>query len=132
MGTPGEIVLDAYPDRRFRGEVVEIGRKVNRAKATVTVKVKFVDPPEGALPDMAARVSFLPKELDAAQMKEPPKQVVPPGAVLDRADGAKVVFVVDQDRAAPRGRRARRQARRAFVLKQGPHPGDQGRRQPDR
>ena len=33
-GGPCEIVLDAYPDKRFRGEVVEVSPRLNRAKAT--------------------------------------------------------------------------------------------------
>ncbi len=98
IGAPCEIVLDAYPSRRYRGKAVEIGRRVNRAKASVIVKVGFVDTMEGVLPDMAARVSFLEKEASAESMKEPPKLVVPGGAVTERG-GAKVVFVVDQGKA---------------------------------
>lgn len=96
-GGPAEIMLDAFPGRRHRGSVKEIVPKVNRAKAAVTVKVAFVDPVEDVFPDMSARVSFLEKELDAAQMKEPPKVIVPSSAVAQRA-GADVVFVLDGDR----------------------------------
>ena len=32
---PCEIVLDAYPDKRFRGAVKEIGRRVNRSNQFV-------------------------------------------------------------------------------------------------
>src|SRR5690606_10913834 len=49
IGGPAEIVLDAYPDRRYRGKAVEITPKVNRANATVTVKVAFVDEKDGVL-----------------------------------------------------------------------------------
>jgi hypothetical protein len=28
-------VLDAYPSKRYRGATLEIGKRVNRAKATV-------------------------------------------------------------------------------------------------
>ncbi|MFL5360529.1 MAG: efflux RND transporter periplasmic adaptor subunit, partial [Myxococcales bacterium] len=66
-GTPAEIVLDAFPDRRYRGRVAEVRPRVDRAKATVTVKVAFVDEPRDVLPDMGAKVTFLTKELDAAQ-----------------------------------------------------------------
>ncbi|MGE3542410.1 MAG: efflux RND transporter periplasmic adaptor subunit, partial [Kofleriaceae bacterium] len=45
LGAPTEIVLDAYPSKRLRGAVKEIGRRVNRAKATVPVKISFVDRP---------------------------------------------------------------------------------------
>lgn len=96
IGSPCEIVLDAYPQRRFRGEAIEIMPRVNRAKATVGVKVKFVDSTEGVLPDMAARVSFLSQKLDADQIKAEPKLVVPADAIAERG-GNKVVFVVDGD-----------------------------------
>ena len=59
IGGPADIVLDAYPDRHFRGEVVEFGKRVDRSKATLVVKVKFDDPMDGVLPEMSARVSFL-------------------------------------------------------------------------
>ena len=92
-GSPGEIVLDAYPDRRYRGEVREFGQRVNRSKATVTVKVKFVDTMEGVLPDMAARVSFLTQPISKDSLNEKPKRIVPGNAVVERG-GSKVVFVV--------------------------------------
>jgi RND family efflux transporter MFP subunit len=94
---PCEIVLDAYPDKRFRGEVYEVSPKVNRQKATVQVKVRFIDATDDVLPEMAARVSFLTQALDAAAIKQAPKLVVPAAAVVDRA-GMKAVFVVDGDK----------------------------------
>ena len=59
-GTPGEITLDAFPGRRFHGEVVGFGARVNRAKATVAVKLRFLDGIDGVLPDMAAQTTFSP------------------------------------------------------------------------
>ncbi|MSP59174.1 MAG: efflux RND transporter periplasmic adaptor subunit [Myxococcales bacterium] len=97
IGTPAEILLDAFPDRRFRAEVREIRQTVDRAKAAVTVKVRFKDDPKGVLPDMAAKVSFLSKALDDAALKVAPKLVAPADAVVERA-GRKVVLVVDDGR----------------------------------
>ncbi|WP_437575206.1 efflux RND transporter periplasmic adaptor subunit [Sorangium sp. So ce887] len=94
-GKPCEVVLDAYPSKRHRCTTVEIGKRVNRAKATIPIKVKFVGEAKEALPEMSARVSFLAEALSEEAMKEPPKRVVPEAAVVERA-GAKVVFVVDQ------------------------------------
>jgi HlyD family secretion protein len=94
-GRPCEIVLDAYPDRRWRGEVVEVSPQLNRAKASATVKVRFLDRDDTVLPEMAARVSFLEAPLDVARLKEPPKHIVPGSALVDRG-GAKVVFTLDQ------------------------------------
>jgi RND family efflux transporter MFP subunit len=97
-GGPCEIVLDAFPDKRMRGEVVEVSPRLNRAKASGTVKVKFVDATNAPLPEMAARVSFLAKALDVAELKQPPKKVIPASAVVDRA-GAKVAFVYEDGKA---------------------------------
>jgi multidrug efflux pump subunit AcrA (membrane-fusion protein) len=92
-------VLDAYPTVRHRGRVTEISPRVNRVKATVVVRVAFVDSAEGVLPDMAARVSFLEGELDAEAVKEPPKVVVPSSAVVTRGSD-KFVFVLDENGTA--------------------------------
>lgn len=97
---PCEIVLDAFAAKRYRGAVREIGRRVNRAKATVPVKVRFVDPPSGKeqiLPEMAARVSFLASSLDPATLDVPPKLVVPANAIAQR-NGGDVVFIVDENK----------------------------------
>jgi RND family efflux transporter MFP subunit len=94
LGSPCEIVLDAYPNKRYRGRAAEITPKIDRAKATVMVKVAFVDDKEGALPEMSARVSFLSKETDDAAIKAPPKLIVP-GSALATRNGSKVVYVVD-------------------------------------
>lgn len=94
LGGPCEIVLDAFPSRRYRGKAMEVTPKVNRTKATVTVKVAFVDENDGVLPDMAARVSFLSGELDKEAMKLPPKTVVPANAIVELR-GSKVVYRVE-------------------------------------
>lgn len=91
MGGPAEIVLDAFASKRFRGKAVEITPKVNRTKATLTIKVAFVDDNDGVLPDMSARVSFLSGELDKEAMKAPPKTIVPASAVQE-LNGAKIVY----------------------------------------
>lgn len=94
MGGPAEIVMDAFPTKRYRGKAVDVTPKVNRVKATVTVKVAFVDENEGVLPDMAARVSFLTNALDKEAMKAPPKTVVPGSAVVE-VQGSKVVYRIE-------------------------------------
>jgi RND family efflux transporter MFP subunit len=96
VGGPAEIILDAYPDRHYRGEVVELGKRVDRAKATLVVRVKFVDATDGVLPEMSARASFLSAPVSDEALKAPPKKVVAVDAVVERA-GRKVVFVVGDD-----------------------------------
>ena len=103
IGTPAEIVLDAFPDKRYRGRVAEVRPRVDRAKATVTVKVAFVDDAADVLPDMGSKVTFLTKELDQATQKAPPTPAISPDTVVDRGE-TKAVFTVQSDqtvRAVP-------------------------------
>jgi HlyD family secretion protein len=122
MGQPCEIQLDAFPDKRYRGEVFEIVPRVNRSKATVVVKVKFVDSREGAMPDMAARVSFLSGKLDENAIKEPPKLIVPGTAVTERG-GSKVVFALEDGRLRMIPIELGKPFGGGFELKRGPSAG---------
>jgi RND family efflux transporter MFP subunit len=121
-GSPCEISLDAYPGKRYRGQTLEIGKKVDRAKATVTVKVKFVDPADGVLPDMSARTSFLSQELSAESVREKPKTVVPASALADR-DGAKYVFVLSEGMVKRAPVKIGPAFGSGFELVEGPAPG---------
>jgi len=94
IGGPVELVLDAYPDHHYRGEVVEFGKRVDRSKATIIVKVKFTDDMDGVLPEMSVRASFLNAPITDDALKAPPKKVIAADAVVDRG-GRKVVMVVD-------------------------------------
>lgn len=91
IGQPCEIQLDAFPDQRFRGEVSRLVPTVDRTKATVMTKVKFVDRDARILPEMSAKVAFLSHAVPADQRK--PLTVVPPDAVAQR-NGKSVVFAV--------------------------------------
>jgi len=59
MGQPCEIQLDAFPELRFRGIVHVIVPTADRTKATILVKVRFLDPDARILPEMSAKVAFL-------------------------------------------------------------------------
>jgi HlyD family secretion protein len=95
-GQPCEIQLDAVPDQRFSGAVNRIVPTVDRAKATVLVKIKFLERDDRILPDMSAKVAFLEREVSAADRK--PVTVVPKLAVVER-NGEKAVFVLKDGRA---------------------------------
>src|SRR5260370_2391813 len=41
LGTPADIVLDAFPDKHFRGKVAEVRPRVDPPQATVTVTLPF-------------------------------------------------------------------------------------------
>jgi len=91
---PCEIQLDALPDMRFAGRVSRIVPTVDRSKATVLVKVRFVDRDERVLPDMSAKIAFLSKPASAQDRQ--PVTAVQASAVVER-DGRPVVFVVKDD-----------------------------------
>ncbi|MEK6357246.1 MAG: efflux RND transporter periplasmic adaptor subunit [Burkholderia cenocepacia] len=91
---PCEIQLDALPDLRFAGRVSRIVPTVDRSKATVLVKVRFVDRDERVLPDMSAKIAFLSKP--ATPQDRQPVTAVQASAVVER-DGRPVVFVVKDD-----------------------------------
>ena len=97
-GTPAEITLDAFAGRSFRAKVHEVRPRVDRAKATVTVKVQFIDPTSGTggdvLPDMGAKVTFLAKELAASETQSAPTPAVQADAIAERGE-SKVVWVID-------------------------------------
>jgi RND family efflux transporter MFP subunit len=97
VGGPCEVILDAYPNKRYRCETVALGQRVNRNKGTVMVKVKF-DPKDdisAVIPEMSARVSFLAKAISDAAANEKPKKVVATDAVVERG-GEKIVFAVTE------------------------------------
>ncbi len=94
---PCEIQLDALPERRFAGAVHMIVPTADRTKATVLVKVRFLEKDSGILPEMSARVAFLERPL-AADEKRPRTGVS--RAALVRRNGEQVVFRLVGDRAA--------------------------------
>ncbi|WP_298272870.1 efflux RND transporter periplasmic adaptor subunit [Geobacter sp.] len=95
VGQPCEIQLDALPESRFRGAVHMVVPTADRSKATVLVKVRFVDTDPRILPEMSAKVAFL--ERPVAPGEEKPRTAVAPAAVVDRG-GRKVVFLVKGNR----------------------------------
>ena len=95
-GQPCEIQLDALPDTRLRGEVLRIVPTVDRAKATVMVKVAFLDKDARVLPDMSAKVAFLSRALSAQEQR--PLLAVQAAALVER-EGETRVFAVQAGRA---------------------------------
>ena len=96
VGQPCEVVLDALPETRFRGVVHMVVPTANRSKATVLVKVRFLNPDSRILPEMSARVAFLSREVKAAEQK--PRLALNPAAVMNR-QGKDTVFVIRNSHA---------------------------------
>ena len=92
-GQSAEVSVDAFPSQKWKGVLRQIIPTADRAKATVQVKVKIIDPGDRLLPEMSSSVSFLQSERTDAEMHEPARLWVPASAV---ANGS--VAVVDAEK----------------------------------
>ena len=91
---PAEIVVQAFGDRRFRGQLRQIIPTADRTKATVTGKVAFLDRDKNLKPEMSANVTFLEKtKPSVADSKPQPVMYLPKEAVATR-DGNPIVFEI--------------------------------------
>lgn len=99
IGQPCEIQLDALPGVRFAGAVHMIVPTADRSKATVLVKVRFLEKDARVLPEMSAKVAFL--ERAVAKEEQRPRTAVNPAAIVKR-NGRQVVFLVRDGRVAER------------------------------
>jgi RND family efflux transporter MFP subunit len=95
-GQPCEIQLDAVPGTRFRGAIHMIVPTADRSKASVMVKVRFLEKDPRVLPEMSAKVAFLSREVGADEEK--PRRAVNSRAVVDR-NGRKWVFLAREGAA---------------------------------
>ncbi|MCP4570051.1 MAG: efflux RND transporter periplasmic adaptor subunit [FCB group bacterium] len=97
VGAPCEIILDAYPRQVYTGAVKKIVPTADRARATVMTKIAFDAIDDRVLPEMSARVNFLP-ETDAEQEEIEPVMIVDNDAITQR-NGRTVVFILANDLA---------------------------------
>ena len=98
VGQPCEIVLDAYPQVKYEGHVKKIIPTADRTRATVMTKVAFSQIDGRVLPEMSARVSFLPLRNESEPTAPSTAMVVKSDAVTQR-DGKTVIFTVQESYA---------------------------------
>lgn len=96
----GSVTVDAFPDRKYEGNIAEISPEANRQKATVQVKVQITNPDEFLRPEMNSTVKFVAND-DKKANAGPSGVLVPSASVKDR-DGKKVVFLAFQGKALQR------------------------------
>ena len=96
-GQPVEIQLDAFPDSRFRGQVHMIVPTADRSKASVMVKIRFVDADPRILPEMSAKAGFLSRPITAEEEK--PRTAVNRAAVVKK-NGRDTLYMVQSNKAA--------------------------------
>jgi multidrug efflux pump subunit AcrA (membrane-fusion protein) len=97
IGQPCLVTLDALPAEPYRARVKKIVPTADRAKATVLTKIEFAQLDERVLPEMSAKVSFLPADTDTSSIETRTVLAAPVAAFVDR-DGRTSAFVVRGDR----------------------------------
>src|SRR5437870_847090 len=97
-GQPAEVTVDAFPGQKWRGVVRQIIPTADRAKATVKVKVKILDPGDRLLPEMSASAAFLERARSDAELREMPRIWLPSSAV----ENGRVAVVDGENRVALR------------------------------
>jgi HlyD family secretion protein len=98
----GEVTVDAFPDRKYQGEIAEISPEANRQKATVQVKVQILNPDEYLRPEMNSTVKFLADQPKAQTASSGPAGVFVPSTAIRDHDGKKIVFLAFKGRAMQR------------------------------
>lgn len=121
IGQPCEIQLDALPDLRFHGQVHMIVPTADRSKATVMVKVRFLDKDPRILPEMSAKVAFLSREVKPEEEK--PRIALNPSALVTR-NGKSVVFLIRGNKVAETAVKTRLQLGDLVEVESGVKAGD--------
>ena len=93
---PAEITLDAVPDKTYHGFLRQVVPAADRQKATVRVKVAFLDADDRILPDLSARVAFTSEPTKGNTNRS---RVLIPKAALTSLDGKPGVFRIAEGRA---------------------------------
>ena len=98
-GQPVRVALNAYPDDGFAAQVIAIIPAADRNKATVRVRIGFVERDERVLPDMGVRVAFLADREAPASVQTPRGVLVPSGAIARDNQGEFVMVIADGELA---------------------------------
>lgn len=97
---PAKIYLDAYPEKPYAGRVDRIWPTANRTKATVEVRVAFLERDDRLRPEMGVRVVFeAPGGADrpAPTGADPKPVVLVPIEAIVKSAGQSSVFVLERD-----------------------------------
>jgi RND family efflux transporter MFP subunit len=97
IGQPCEIMVDAVPDVRFKAEVHMIVPTADRSKASVMIKVRFLDKDPRILPQMSSKVNFLSRAV--GPQDQTPVTVILKTAIVNRKDRS-VAYLIRGERVS--------------------------------
>lgn len=120
VGQPCEIRLDAFPETRFPGRAHMILPTADRSKASITVKVAFLERDPRVLPEMSAKAAFLSRPVAAGE--QAPVRAVPAAAVVTRGGQARL-FLIDGDQVREVPVQLGRPLAEMVELREGPETG---------
>ncbi len=123
LDQPCLVTLDALPAEPYRGRVKKVVPTADRSKATVMVKVAFDQLDDRVLPEMSAKINFLPDSTDATSVSTETILTVPANAVVHR-NGVTQLFVVSQGKVSARTIEAGRTYGLALEVKSGVNVGE--------
>jgi RND family efflux transporter MFP subunit len=98
---PVQVTLNAYPEDQFAAKVIAIIPTADRSKATVRVRVGFLERDSRVLPDMGVRVAFL-EDVTEAAAEDLPKGVLIPSDAISRDERGVFVYLVAGNRVERR------------------------------
>jgi len=90
--------LNSYPDWKIAAKVITIIPTADMNKATVRVRIAFLESDVRILPDMGVKVSFMEDRPVAAQVATEFKGVFLPSSAIVTRENENVVFVVKDSR----------------------------------
>ena len=125
--TPGQRVsatLDAYPDWQIPAEVIAIVPTADRQRATVRVRIGFLERDERVLRDMGVKVAFLGEEAAVRQPDQVTGVLIAGEALREDADGTYVWRVVNGAAEQRRVTVSGRTDRDRILVTNGLGPGD--------
>jgi len=115
LGQKAIAATDAFPDRKYEAELVEVSPEADRQKATVQVKVQVLEPDSYLRPEMNANVAFLAAEEPEEPGGSRPPIVIPSSALT----GGDSVFVLLDGRAVKRPVQVRRTTASGVEISEG-------------
>lgn len=112
-GQPAQVLVDAVPDHRYKGQLREIIPMGDRTRGIVKVKVTILDPDARLFPELSATVLFLSEQKEPDRAQE--KAVFVPATALQKDEAGDFVWVLHQDRVVRRGVQATGEVQEGFV-----------------
>ncbi len=115
MGQVAIVATDAFPDRKYESEIVELSPEADRQKATVQVKVQILKPDSYLRPEMNANVAFVAEDQPQQGTVARPTITIPTAALVD----GNSVFVLLDGRAVRRPVSVRQTTSRGVEIGEG-------------